>query len=245
MSSLATTTFVLAPTGDRYLSLAGEEYLRKLSIGNNWSVLRIGAMWAVTPDGTNNLATCALQLGVCTADATFANTAGFSAASTTNYIGELLSDSGGAGSPGTLTYTANSGNPYFTSTFAGAIRRVATTTTNNVPASTSHIIPSNTGSTQRRGLMYIDITKGSPNYTTKPYFTTAAQGGSRDFSYAHFLSGLETSGTPVCDAVTLTTATAATIACSESAGNFDTVSVWWNRASFPLHLYALAVRRVS
>ncbi len=40
---------------DKYLTLGNEEYLRPLSIGNNWSKLRLGLMLALPPNGTSSL----------------------------------------------------------------------------------------------------------------------------------------------------------------------------------------------
>ena len=51
MSNIGSRTFNLI--ADKYLTLANEEYLRQLSIGSNWSKLRLGAMLALTaPEAT-------------------------------------------------------------------------------------------------------------------------------------------------------------------------------------------------
>lgn len=246
-------TFVLAPTSDQALLIGNEELLRKLSIGNNWTSLRIGAMIAITPDGTNSLASCKLMLGVCSANATFSNTAGYSAASTTNYVGADLYCPGNTGTPETAVYQAGSGNPYFyasNATFGvptSIRRRVATTETFAIVGGNSQrpIAVAGAGSTLRRCPVYVDIIKGSPNYTVNVWNIPLASSAT-DFSYAHFLTGFETAS-PVLNGVTLTqnTGSPGVIACSEVAGNFDTVSVFWNRLSFPLEVYALGVRRLS
>ncbi len=243
MAAIASRTFVLAPTTDKYLSLSGEEYLRKLTIGNNWTTLRLGMMCAITPDGTNNLASCALQLGVCTADAT--------AASTTNYVGfDFFCTNAGAAQ--NATYSANGTLPYFrgSSTLGNFRRRVGTTDTNTgVANDLKGAIVTNTGTLQRRTPFYVDITKGSPNYTLRPWFASVnslPDSANRDWSLAQFLTGFETA-TPTPDGIAMTSwdiNSSTTLACSEVAGNFDTVSVWWNR-SFPLEVYALAVAKLA
>lgn len=254
MASIASRGgYSLAPTTDKYLTIGNEEYLRKLAIGNNWNSLRIGAMLAITPDGTNNITGCKLMIGVCSANATFANTAGYSAASTTNYIGADLYCPGNTGTPETATYQAGSGNPYFycaNGTYGvptSIRRRVATTDTFATIGGNAQrpIAAAGVGSTLRRTPIYVDIIKGSPNYTVNVW--NCQQGNSAtDFGHTHFLTGFETS-TPVLNGVTFTqiTGSPGVIACSESAGNFDTVSLFWNRDSFPLEVYAIGVRRLT
>jgi len=105
-------------------------------------------------------------------------------------------------------------------------------------------VAANNGTLQRRSLLYLDITKGSPNYTLKPYLMTAAQ-AQMDFTAADFLDGLEQAGTPIVNGQTLNTVTAVTIACDETAGALNTVDLFWNRAAYALEVYALAVYRAA
>ena len=84
----------------------------------------------------------------------------------------------------------------------------------------------------------------SPNYTLKLYAATSVQ-AQADFLPADFLSGLEQPATPVLGGVTLSASSAITIACDEAAGAFDTVSLFWNRGSFPAELYVLAAYRMA
>ncbi len=244
MADIGSRTFNLIE--DRYLTLANEEYLRPLSLGNNWSKLRLGAMVALTPDGANSLPGCTLLLGICSAADPFANTAGYGAASTTNFIGlDFITNGAGTSGPGTFSYYAGSGgNPYFGGTYAGARRRVGTTNTFAATGVMNGYVTTNTGTLPRRSLLYCDLTKGSPNYTLKAYLHNATQAG-LDFTPAQFLDGLEQSGTPIVNGQTLLTATAATLACAEDAGPLNTLSLFWNRAAFPLEVYALAAFRMA
>jgi len=247
MADIVSTSFALAPTTDKSLRIAGEEYLRKLSIGNSWTSIRIGVMCAMTPDGTNNLSACQFFVGMCSADGTFANTAGLTAASTTNSIGY---DFFYRSTNEAATYATSSSLVYYVPANNGgsAYRRVATTVTTTGNNTTHNIgIVSNTGATQRRSPHYIDITKGSPNYTLQRWGASSAVGANmtRDFSLAHFLGGFDTA-TPVLDGVTfVNTEGSLALAASEAAGNLDTVSVYWNRTGFPMDIYAIAVKRLS
>mgnify|MGYP003377941999 CR=1 FL=1 len=95
---------------DKYLTLANEEWVRTLAIGNDWNKLRLGLLLAVTPDGTNPLGGTALMLGLCSG-----KTNPYGAASTTNFVGAALHGSTPGATTGTLSYVAGAGNPYFTS----------------------------------------------------------------------------------------------------------------------------------
>jgi hypothetical protein len=230
---------------DKYLTLANEEYLRPLSLGNNWTKVRLGLMVALTPNSTNNLIGCSLVLGLCAAATPFANTTGYAAASTGNFVGlDFITHSSGTSAAGDLVYAAGSGNPYFSGTFTGVRRRVDTTNSFQVTSSLNQCIAANTGSLQRRSLLYLDITKGSPNYTFKPFVHQSAQ-AVLDFDPAGFLDGLEQPGTPIVNGSTLATCTAVTIACDEVAGAFNTANLFWNRAAYALEVYALAVYRAA
>ncbi len=250
MATIASRSFVLTPTTDKYLTLAGEEYLRKLTIGNTWNVLRIGVMVAITPDGTNNLTSPKLLVGVCSANATFANTAGYTAASTTNYIGADFYARGDTGAAVTATYNAGGGNPYFYASDGtygvptATRRRVAAVETVSVIGGNSQrrIAVAGTATVVRRTAMYVDITKGSPNYTVDTWGAIDISG--TDYSYTHFQLGFETT-TPVLNGVTFSKQAGTAIACSEVAGIFDTISVHWNRSSFPMEVYAIGARRIS
>ena len=243
MATIGSRTFNLLE--DKYLTLANEEYLRRLAIGSNWTKLRLGAMLALPPNGTENLTLCSLTLGVCAGATPFSGTQGYAAASTGNFIGiDICSDNSGGSGQGTLTYNAGTGNPYYSSSFSGARRRVGTTDSFAANTTLSHAVAINTGTLQRRTLLYVDITKGSPNYTVKYYPETGTL-AQLDFTPAHFLDGLEQSGTPTVNGQTLSAGNALTLACDETAGVFDSVSLYWNRGAFPLEVYALAAYRMA
>ena len=130
---------------DKYLTLANEEWVRTLAIGNDWNKLRLGLLLAVTPDGTNNLGGTALMLGVCSG-----KTHPYGAASTTNFVGAGLHGSTPGGPTGTLTYVAGAGNPYFTSGGSSTASRVGGDLVGGAGAATPFVLTANTGSTQRR-----------------------------------------------------------------------------------------------
>lgn len=225
---------------DKYVSLANEELVRTLQIGSDWTKLRIGVLLAVTPDGTNNLASAALVLGLCSGTAH-----PYGAASTTNFIGAAFHASTPGATSGTLTYTANSGNPLFSATGTAPLTRVGTALGSATGSSTALLLTANTGTTQRRSPLYLDITKGSPNYTVGRWSPATSQGQFQngDCTPGEMLSVLENTA-PTWLGLSLTSSST-TIAASEAAGAFDSVDLFWNKAGFPLEVYALAVARLA
>ena len=104
-------------------------------------------------------------------------------------------------------------------------------------------ICTNTGSTQRRSIVYVDITKGSPNYTIQSY-TVPTANQTVDWSFSQFLDGMEQVGATV-NAIAFSALTSNTVATSEVAGAFDTFDLYWSKAVFSLEVYAIAVFRSS
>jgi hypothetical protein len=211
-----------------------------LAIGNDWNKIRLGVLLAVTPDGTNNLGGTALMLGVCSG-----KTNPYGAVSTTNFVGVALHTSTPGGTTGTLTYAAGAGNPYFTSGGAWPASRVGSNLFSGTGDGTPLLLTSNVGSTQRRSPVYVDIQKGSPNYTITRWTPASSQGQfqTADCSPAAFLAALEVP-TPTWVNLNLTSSSAA-LAASETPGVLDTFDLFWNKAAFPLEVYAIAAYRMA
>jgi hypothetical protein len=238
MATIGSRLFNLV--ADKYLTLPNEEFVRTLAIGTDWNKIRLGVLLAVTPDGTNNLGGVALMLGVCSG-----KTNPYGAASTTNFVGAALHTSNPGGTTGTLNYGAGSGNPYFSSGGSWPATRVGAGLVAGTGAAVSFILTSNVGSTQRRSPLYVDIQKGTPNYTITRWVPDLSQGPfqSGDCSPANFLTSLEVP-TPTWQNINLTSSSAA-LAASETPGALDTFDLFWNKAAFPLEVYAIAAYRMA
>jgi hypothetical protein len=234
MATIGVRTFNLVE--DKYLTLANEEYVRTLAIGNHWSRLRLGLLVALTPDGTNDLQGTQFVWGLCAG-----RTNPFGAESTTNFLGMKV---GSSTAGEVLAYNANSGNPYFWAG-RGALKKVgATRTVFNGSALEFHRVAATAGTAPRRSLLLLEITKGSPNYTVTSW-SLPVPGVGKDFTPAHLLEALEQSSSVVVNGESLVAATLNTVTFDESAGPLDTVDVHWNKAAFPLEVYALAVYRAA
>ncbi len=240
MSQIGQRVFVLGGN-ELYLTLSNEEFVRSLSIGNNWTKLRIGIMVAQTPDGTNNLVSCTLTMGMCSG-----TVYPFNSANTVNWVG--VSIPGNLGS--TLTYTAGSGNPYFAAGFSYYGKKVGSSTSFTPAGNGALTISSNTGALQRRTPIYLDIEKASPNYKLLA-FSTLLSSTNVDVSFMSFLDGCEQAfnATPTITGVTFISSSSAgsplQVATSEAAGPFDTFSFFWSKTLFPMEVYAIAAYRAQ
>ncbi|MBI1178460.1 hypothetical protein GC207_13580 [bacterium] len=234
MANIGSRVFNLV--SDKYLSLANEEWVRTLAIGSNWTKLRVGVLLALTPDGTNNLAGTNLLFGLCAG-----KTNPFGAATTTNFLGMKF---GANASSDPLTYVANSGNPYYWSG-RGVIKKVgATVTSSDGNGLEWHRIATNTGTLQRRSLQFLEITKGSPNFSVT-FWNLTATGVAKDFTPAHLLDGLEQAGSITVNGEALGTGLANSVAFNETAGALDSVNLFWNKSAFPLEVHAIAAYRLA
>jgi hypothetical protein len=180
------------------------------------------------------------MLGVCSG-----KTNPYGAASTTNFVGAALHTSAPGGATGTLTYVAGSGNPYFTSGGTWPASRVGASLFSSTGDGVPFVLTANSGSTQRRSPVYVDIQKGSPNYTITRWTpaSSQAQFQTADCSPAAFLAALEVP-TPTWVNLNLTSSSAA-LAASETPGVLDTFDLFWNKAAFPLEVYAIAAYRMA
>jgi len=139
---------------------------------------------------------------------------------------------------------ANSGNPYLWSG-RGALRKTgAAISLTGGNAVEFHRIATNTGAVQRKSLHFVEITKGNPNFTLV-FWSLTATGVAKDFSPAHLLQGLEQGGSITVNGESLGVGTSISVAFSEAAGALDSVDLYWNRASFPLEVHALAAYRFA
>lgn len=239
MAQFITTTF--ASGNDVALQLGNEEWVRTIVAGSTWTHIRIGILYQLI--GTSSTpGASGLFIGMCSG-----TSAPFGAATTTNAVGLEVINS--------LSYIANSGNPYFQFQSAnGQVCKkvVSTITTNgtNVFDSVDLGVPTNLGSTLRRGLLYVDIIKGSPNYTIQVSGAASmgsSSAGTHDFTVSDLLSGMtQALGSIVVAGFSLVSAnTPLTLACDETAGGFDTVDIYCNELANPVNLYEIAVEKLA
>lgn len=218
-----------------YITLGGEEIVRSLGIGSNWSVLKIGLLAGVTPNGTSNLTDVTFRVGLCSGTAS------------TLASGSCLSGFGYqlGNAPTTATYNANSGYPYFSGqAYAFAFQNTVLTTGTGAQSNNIPIISAN------KTAFGVVITKGSPNYTaTVHYLSSAALQANKNFRFDNFADYMDassaTSGMYIENTLIGLSQSGHAMAFAETFGALDTLDIYWNKAPYVMEIYAIGVARLS
>lgn len=240
MSDIIQRTF--ASGADKGITLDNREYARKMLIGTSWNRVRVGALVAMTPNGTSNISSIKFTIGACSG---IANP--YSAASTTNFIGAIFGTANAA-TGGLWVYKDGSGNPFYRGEDGAgrSLKRVGSTTSPNAGLfSTSPVcIPTTNGAVQRRLAVMVDITKGSPNYTVQAYIPLDVATITVEKTVAEFVSEMSTIG-DIAGYYSAGQGNTQTLAFDEGAGGLDTACIYYSIASYPLEVYDLRVYRFS
>ena len=214
-------------SGDRRIQLGYEEFIRRMTIGTNWTKIRIGLRLAL--NGSSSLSSSApFFLGVCQG----AN--GFLSPVTTDYFGAKPGNTSAEG----WTFTAGAPGSY-NPVNAGyyVAKKTGSTITNTgivVPNSPFFVSSPATNHSQ----FFLDITKGSPNYTTAMWAPNSVQVVT-DVAVSAFLSNLENETAPG----TVTALGALSTNAYSGAALFDSVSVVWTRSTPTVEISDIAVCR--
>lgn len=223
---------------DNALVLGGASYLRTLAYGNGWSRIRIGALVAVTPNGTSNIPDATFTVGLCSGQdyPGSANLPG-------NAFGASVCGSYSIGATRLLTYTANSGFPYFSPTTGTVYRRQGVTTLNSAGFGSILLPTAYTGTQKRRFPVIVDITRtigGSGLATVIVYGATTVAQAQLDYRPDDLQSALDQVGTPTVRNTALTaSATISTIPIGDEFGGLDTFELFWSSSTYPLEIYAV------
>jgi hypothetical protein len=232
MPFISSRIFVAGGT-KKLMTLQNEEHVRY--IGSDWLGLRIGILCALTDNAGGNVSG-RLGIGVCSGQM---NPLG-NPTNTTNFTGFRNL------SPATWTYTANSGDPYFTTGSFYALNRVGNSdTTAGIGGTNVNMVttaPGN-GGLQRRSMIIVDLNR--TNGAANSFYTSTAQFNA-DYSVGDFLMAMEYSTinqTPVFRGITMSAGSQQTIGMSFVPGALDSVDVHWSGASQALEIYGMAVYR--
>ena len=222
--------------GDKALSLAGEEFVRKLSFGNNWNKIRIGVIWRI--NGAATMTACRFHLGLNNGDTnTFASS---------TCSGNLAIFPGwyAGGVPPTFTYDgANS--RYQTTIYSWSYSyKVGNSITSAVWPGTNatQYFAASTSSGPR--MNFVDILRTSAtSYTLNWWYNNITNfnfGVARPFD---LLKGMELEAGDGWAANFVTAPSAGNItSLPASLASLDTLSIYWNQL-LPLEISALAVTR--
>jgi hypothetical protein len=230
----------------RGLSLGGEQWSRKIALGNQWSRIRCGVLCsikgAVTTQGYFRFGFSNGQLG------------GGSAVGN-NAIGAELSGTLSSGT-GTWTYNSNSGYPYYSSGANGKVFRrypkypgafgpsqiaesAGTISTVNIAAMPDPTVSANLA--LRRTPVIFDISREGGGAGTATVLVYGVPNTAIAFDYRpdHMLEAIDNTGTPTIFGTALTVLLNSTIPVSDMLGGLDSFFVHWARAATPLEIYAM------
>ena len=231
-------------TYSRRFQMGREELLRPLPFGTNWVSLRIGIRYSVNDSARSSYR--AGNYGYCTY-------LGVQQGSTTSFLNNTVTDWIGGGNVGNTAipngqlsaYTV--GSPGYYLQHQGRPNGLWKVGSTHTFATESSVTVYITGSGQNGGYglqyfcaSYVDITKGSPNYTIIPYYCNTTANAQISITEAAFLTNMESGGTPSQTA----SASAKTIAYT-GQGLFDTLSIVVTRCWPSTEIGSLAVVRYT
>lgn len=200
-----------------------------MPIGTSWNKLRIAMRWSMRSSGANITGTPRLVFGLCSGSSN-----PFGDATTTHFIGCRS---------GAATWTlagaryAFGGNAWF------PIKKVGTTITEGTTftATATCVGLGAITNTADRTLFFLDITKGSPNYTFNVFNNTEATVA--DITLTTFLAQVEVEAAVVANHAFRT---AQTLAVNEGTdGTLDHINFHWDRTAPEPEICDIAIARFA
>lgn len=215
------------------LQLSNGEAIRKMLILNDWTKLRIGILSACHT-AANVVSTPRFAFGVCAGNQGY----GSLVDAGTNLIG--------ARTAATLTYTADiAGTFHYVVANHLPFKRVSGTFTDGTSLGNFYSASTTGGFTGRIG-HFLEITKGSPNYTLQAA-SIQNTADINDLTDAQFVQMMEAAALEDFNSIVsfYDAATAQTLAMSEAGGDLDSIFLFWNRTTPEISIDTVAFRRVS
>lgn len=229
--ALANSSIVLVSSLNN-TGMLNSTWARSVTLPASWSKIRLGLLHHMpnASAGTNITGTPGLYLGFChLINPNQGNLIGD--ATTDHFVGVFTNSA-------TWTYNAGASCPANNALFFNIVMtpvvNVAGTPTTGSNIATDWITSACDG---LRTLTFLDVTKGSPNYTLNLYGNTS--GSAADVTIGSFLTNVALSSPGLSG---YGFQTSQTIAVNEgSNGTLNAVNVYWNRADVQFNWCALAV----
>jgi hypothetical protein len=175
MSAQALITFGT----DRRLVLANGEAIRATSYTSNWTQIRVGILGGLVNTSADIVGNPVLAFGVCAG-----NTNGYGAASSTHVVGVRTQAASFAYHAGPPAYIDNIG-----AATSQRFKKIgATVTATNMPFTNNGMI---SATTSIRSALFVEIQRGSPNFTIGLAGATSAAGAQADLTQTEFYSMME------------------------------------------------------
>lgn len=236
MPVIAQRSFVLAPTTDNYLRLAGEEFTRTLDLTGipaDWSRIRIALNCAIADTGGGNFSNSFLFVGLCSG-----TTYPFGSQQTLNAVGFFF-----GGPAATWTYNAGAGNPYYSTSTFGGTRKAGINYTTSTAGALNTYVPTTAGAIQRRGWLSATIQQVSTTQCSETGYCQSTATSAGDVWYEHFIYATNQLYAPYVlesladDAGPITQ----TPGAGWNSNPLNTVDIYWSDTTYALEIYAIAV----
>lgn len=210
--------------------LANSHFARSISFAAGWTTLRVGLRLHMRNIGTDITGTPRFAFGLCSGTSNI-----FGDASVTHFVGALSSAA-------SWTYGTGTPNYYYDPSQMVPAKKVGSTLTTGATFGQSVFAASAAvGGSERRAMMFVDITTGSPNYTLKLWASGTAT--IPDQSNATFLAQMENNPPSLAN---YTYSAGKTIAVNEGTdGTLNAINVSWDRTTPVIEICDIAVARIA
>lgn len=237
----STIVFRAAPN-ESAIVLSNSSWARKLDFGTSWNSLRVGirAYYRHLPTSPNNITLVGnsagvgprFGIGLCSGTPATNSTAGHWVGALTTGVSWLEQDQGAQSYTVAFTSMAPAKKVGATFTLGSNFAGVAPTLSAGALHATNHA----------RTLLFVDIIKGSPNYTFR-LFATGNAGTAGDRTRAQFLTLMEAQ--PPSSTGYVYTATQS-LAVSEAVdGVLNSINVFYDRTGPEIELCDVALARLT
>jgi len=214
---------------DNRIQLSNSNFARLWSsdLGTSWTTLRLACRISMTLTGADLTSTPRFSYGVCSGTSNI-----YMDATTTHWYGLLSIES--------AWYYYTNGYAFgYGGTHPQPTKRITTT---NTSGSSWNVTPRAVNSTtENRSVLFLDITKGSPNFTGKIFCRNGDTTG--DVTLATYLAQAVLSSPTVTNH---TMSSDVTLAIDEATnGYFNAVNIAWNRSDALMEISDIAVVRLA
>lgn len=231
MPTIGQKSYVLSPTTDKCLSLAGEEFTRKLDltgISNSWGTIRVALNCSITDTGGGNISNSFLYVGLSSG-----TEYPFGSDSCVHSCGFQFGRSSFS-----WTRQAGGGNPYFANSGYMSLRKVGTSVSSLSQGSNTFYIPATGGSVERRGWLSMTLKQGPASLYTSGNTVTATT-VQADVWHEHFVYAASIGNPYVLEAATIDVTHLLNQSAGWNANAMDTVDIYWSDTSYPLNIHAI------
>jgi len=218
---------------DERIALSNSHFARPHGVGT-WNKLRIALRVSMTDTGAGLTSLPDFSVGLC------AGTTNIYKDATTDHFVGVRTEATSWTRSGTSYYSASGGG-----TSLRSIKRVGSTITSGGAIGSSYAFNcnNNAASAALRWLYFVDITKGSPNYTLDVFVNGAVS--AVDISAADFLL-YAPNASPTVSGHSFAGGTPSTVAVDEATnGTLNCVNLHWDQVDPKIELSDIAIVRLS